>query len=161
MGESPGLGNLRGRARRSWGDQVATERRMWYESLRSGVTLSAIKVWAWRTAKEIKRLCYNLVCHSKAIFHISSICSGSKFCCKKNGSLFFLRFSGSNFFQVLRTQPRGESEGGSWDIPEPILGMGVLRVHRPQKESCMSQWTLCMQQGTVWLMANCPNNCVW
>ena len=116
MGESPGLGNLRGRARRSWGDQVATERRMWYESLRSGVTLSAIKVWAWRTAKEIKRLCYNLVCHSKAIFHISSICSGSKFCCKKNGSLFFLRFSGSNFFQVLRIQPRGESQGGSWAV---------------------------------------------
>ena len=65
---------------------------------------------------QVGGLRYNLVCHSKAIFHISSICTGSKFCCKKNVSLFFLRFSGSNFFQVLRIQPRGESQGGSWAV---------------------------------------------
>ena len=65
---------------------------------------------------QVGRLCYNLVCHSEATFHISSICTGSKFCCKKNVSLFFLRFSGSNLFQVLRIQPRGESQGGSWDV---------------------------------------------
>ena len=65
---------------------------------------------------QVGGLCYNLVCHSEAIFHISSICTGSKFCCKKNVSLCFLRFSGSDFFQILRIQPRGESQGGSWAV---------------------------------------------
>ena len=43
------------------------------------------------------------------------------------------------FFQFLRIQPRGESEGGSRDVPEPILSLyavnGGTESHR-LTESC-------------------------
>ena len=43
------------------------------------------------------------------------------------------------FFQFFRIQPRGESEGGSQDTPEPIFRMGVPRIHWPQKAFQLSQ----------------------
>lgn len=96
--------------------------------------------------KEIKlEDCVVIYCAIKsAFFLVPQFVQTASFIAKDYRSLLFKTFR-VEFFPIPGIQPRGEPEGGSWDVPKPILRMGVPRVHWPQKTSQLFQYTLCVQ----------------
>ena len=145
------------------GDKATTERHMWHESLESEFWLRATKGWTSGTSEFfpacgksnwVEGLCYNLVCHSEDLFFFFGppIYFGAR---------PFWDFQ-DQFFQFLRMLPRGMSERGSWDIPEPILSLHAIDCKylgtTTERHTFVPVISPCDQWHKT---ANRPNSCIW